>query len=729
MQRLNAAEERQDVVFAASEVTFDEVEAADGSKTPSANIIAYTGGRLSLGNFPHPVVINLEGVQAMSRDQLPFLRDHDQAKAVGHGTPKIEASQLRHEGSLSVPGTERDAIVAASKNDFSWQASVGGRIPNRRKNVQTIASGDRVRVNGRSFDGPLSVVNAFLWKETSFVAVGADEGRASASVAAASPIGVTPMNDFDKWLEAAGVDSAALTAEQLNTLKAAFTAQATVEASDESSEPIAASVETPVDIAGIVKAATAAAVEATKEQSQRERRVDRLFASHSDVDSTDIRAQLDSGEISEDKAHLELVLASRGRGGTSNVHRGQSSMGDNYPMMLEAGVARTAGFAEEDIHEVLVEAGASKDQAEEAVTRSNRQHKGMKSIILAICRQEGHHADEVDDDAIRCAMNASKRDSDIQAASGFSTVVLPGILSRLANKAMLSAYAEADNGGVATRISSTTSTRDFKKFSRYRMTESGVMEQVSAAGQIPQGTVTEESYENQVQTYGKIISLTRQMMRNDDMDAFLQIPRMIGRMGRHALEQAVITTLVDAPVAAGAGTTEFFHGAARGNQEPNYLVGATTNLSLTALDAPYELFLNQVDADGKPIMIDPAILLCTNGDAVQAAKLYNDTEYRFTTATTAETINNQWQGMFTPLKSSYLHRLGTTPSSTAWYLLANPSLDVSAIQTAFLDGVQTPTISSAETTFDTLGMQMRGVFDFGTALQDPRAIVKVKGAA
>jgi hypothetical protein len=256
------------------------------------------------------------------------------------------------------------------------------------------------------------------------------------------------------------------------------------------------------------------------------------------------------------------------------------------------------------------------------------------------------------------------------------------------------------------------------------------MDVVPAGGEIKHGNLTEEEYENQVQTYGKILSLTRQMQRNDDLDAFLQIPRMIGRMGRHALERVTLTTLVDAPTAAGAGTTEFFHGALRGNQEPNYLEGAATNLSFDALGPAYELFLNQVDADGKPIMIDPSLLLCTNADIIQARKLYTDTQYRFTdSGNKTETINNQWEGMFTPVKSAYLHRLGAAPSSVAWYLLSSPTTDVSAIQIAFLDGQQTPTINSSETVFNTLGMQMRGFFDFGVALQDPRAIVKVKGEA
>ena len=687
-------------------------------------ITAYTGGTLSLPNFAHPAVINLAGVKAMHGEQLPFLRDHKQDKAVGHGKPTIGKKHLQHSGKLSIAGDERDKIVAANREGFSWQASVGGRIPEVRKHVQTIAAGERVRVNGRTFDGPISVINAFIWKETSFVAVGADEGRASASIAAAQSSRVNPMNEFDKWLEASGVNSDELSDAQVANLQAAYDAM----------QAPKAKVTTPadIDVERIVASATTAAVQAAQQQSQRDRRIDRLFASYSDTtlekDAVDqLRASVESGEITEEKAHLDLLLAHRGKGNTRNANIGGSSVGDNYALELEAAVGRTAGLADEQIHASLVQAGAPDDLVERSVERSRSKPKGLKSIILAICRQEGHHADEVDDDAIRCAMRASERDLNIKAASGgWSTVALPGILSRIANKAMLAAYAEADGGGVATQIASTTSTRDFKKFNRYRMTEVGVMEVLPASGEIKHGTLTEEGFENQVQTYGKMLSLTRQMMRNDDLDAFMQIPRMIGRMGRHALEQAAIETLVNASVGTNSG---FFHSSAVGNQTPNYIVGASTALAFDTLEPAYTAFLNQVDADGKPIGIDPALLLVGNSDIIQARKLYTDTQYRFTAASTTETINNQWEGMFRPIKSAYLHILGTTPLTTAWYLLANPSTDISAVQIAFLDGVQTPTINQSETAFNTLGMQMRGYFDFGCALQDGRAAVKVKGAA
>ena len=54
---------------------------------------------------------------------------------------------------------------------------------------------------------------------------------------------------------------------------------------------------------------------------------------------------------------------------------------------------------------------------------------------------------------------------------------------------------------------------------------------------------------------------------------------------------------------------------------------------------------------------------------------------------------------------------------------------MAAMEVAFLNGQENPTVEQAEADFNTLGIQFRGYIDFGAAMQDPRAVVKMKGEA
>jgi len=116
--------------------------------------------------------------------------------------------------------------------------------------------------------------------------------------------------------------------------------------------------------------------------------------------------------------------------------------------------------------------------------------------------------------------------------AAFSTVSLPGILNNVANKKLLRSF-EAQPI-IATRICSQGELNDFKESERYRMTDVGDIEQVAPDGELKHGGLAEEKATNQLGTFGKIFTLTRQMIYNDDLGAFLKVPRAWarGRPGR-----------------------------------------------------------------------------------------------------------------------------------------------------------------------------------------------------
>jgi len=71
------------------------------------------------------------------------------------------------------------------------------------------------------------------------------------------------------------------------------------------------------------------------------------------------------------------------------------------------------------------------------------------------------------------------------------------------------------------------------------------------------------------------------------------------------------------------------------------------------------------------------------------------------------------------VSSVYLSNASFTgASSKAWYLLADPNR-LPAIEVAFLNGVDRPTVEKTDADFNTLGIQFRGYIDFGVREQDP----------
>ena len=148
--------------------------------------------------------------------------------------------------------------------------------------------------------------------------------------------------------------------------------------------------------------------------------------------------------------------------------------------------------------------------------------------------------------------------------------------------------------------------------------------------------------------------------------------------------------------------------------------------SLTAAEL---LFLSQTKPNGRPLGIPAKLLLVPPTLSVMATLLAKSLELRDTTASTKYPTANPHAGKYEPVTSAYLSNATLTGySAKAWYLFADPNV-LAAMEVAFLNGVDRPTVQSTDEDFNILGVRFRGFIDFGVAMQDHRAAVKVKGEA
>jgi phage major head subunit gpT-like protein len=237
------------------------------------------------------------------------------------------------------------------------------------------------------------------------------------------------------------------------------------------------------------------------------------------------------------------------------------------------------------------------------------------------------------------------------------------------------------------------------------------MKKVDNGGEITHGTLGDDTYSYSVDTYGRMIGLTRQDMINDDLGAFMQLPQMFGRGAALAVEQAFWTLVI-------ANTGSFF---AAGNG--NYIDGATTNLSITGLTLGEQKLEEQTDSDGNPVLVRGRYLVIPPALTGIAQQLFTSTAIIAGTATAAQGNANIHAGKYEPLSTPYLKA-----AAKAWYLFGDP-MDVAAFGIAWLNGVETPTVEEVAVSGEYLGRAWRGYIDFGVCQLDKRGAVKSKGEA
>jgi len=157
-----------------------EIQAeASQAGLPRFSMVAYTGGKMRLGGWKHPVIVDLAGMQIPSQ-RVPIQYGHDMSAGVGHTeSVTLEGGQLLAAGIISRKTAYAEEIVASSRNGFPWQASIGASADQ----VEFVKQGEQAAVNGQTVDGPVNIVRASTLGEISFVPLGADN-QTTASVAA-----------------------------------------------------------------------------------------------------------------------------------------------------------------------------------------------------------------------------------------------------------------------------------------------------------------------------------------------------------------------------------------------------------------------------------------------------------------------------------------------------------------------------------------------------------------
>lgn len=290
----------------------------------------------------------------------------------------------------------------------------------------------------------------------------------------------------------------------------------------------------------------------------------------------------------------------------------------------------------------------------------------------------------------------------------------PLLVANTANKALRAAYDMAPQTWRSWCAVGEVS--DFKANSRIQLGTFNSLAEIKPGGEYTYGSISEEAETITAITKGKGLALTRQLVINDDLGAFVGAARALGFAAQRTVNEDAYARLYAATVMSDGGalfnTTAVTSAGGHAN-----LAGAGGAISATTLGAGRAAMALQKDKNLRtPLNLRPRWLLVPES-RLQVAY---DVLKPFVAATGG---------------SNFVVDLGLTivsdanmdaNSTTAWHLVADQNI-APLIEVDFLDGNEVPYVAE-QVDWETDAMKFKVRLDYGVQAIDWRAGYKNPGA-
>jgi len=708
------------------EIAAVQKDAEGKEKLPLIHLSANSGEPMNLTGFPFPVVIDFVGA-SFDKPKTPIIMDHDTSLRLGYTTKQEIGEKITADGLVSSTSEVAKSFISDARGGFPFQVSVGASI----QDGYIVEEGDTDTVNGRTVSGPVIVASKSKIRELSVLVLGADS-KTSAIVAKVknnpSSTGVHEMK-FAEWLKAycksLGLDVNKLTDDQKTRLKATYDAEIKAGSIDPPKKP-----EDPPTAPGLDLKKIAA-------QHEKIERVSEIFAKYEDVKGpfeidgqtfktrSALKAHAIEKEWSEDKVELNLIHASRpDPEGFRGIHMKGTPENELLAQSIRVSMLRKMNVpalakSKKDGREFGVEKWYSEKELEAADHVSVRNISLTRIFDLQI--QAAGMAPFIGDKTSKEYFQTVKEANRLirAAGQGFTTLGVANIFDDVMHKATIASYQMYNT--VWDQIAQVKSLNDFRAHNFYRLDVHGGYSKVNSDGKLAQGTMTDAKYSLQADTYGMLMVLGRQQMINDDLGVLENGARSIARLAALVPEELVWDLL---------GT----------NKASFPTVATNKDLSIDGITEAEQIYADQVDSGGKPILVSPDRLIVGTQDSVLAKDLFGTRNLLADgvgNAASRDFAENPHVGKYRPLSSPYMNNTSikkvtdgtaiTGQTSNHWFLSGDPGT-LAAILIGFLNGNQVPTTETDDTAFDTLGIQVRSYHDVGVGMGDLKAMVYSAGA-
>lgn len=287
------------------------------------------------------------------------------------------------------------------------------------------------------------------------------------------------------------------------------------------------------------------------------------------------------------------------------------------------------------------------------------------------------------------------------------TTDFPYILANVANKTLRDAYEAAPQ--TFKPFSRQTLAPDFKIMARVQLGDAPTLDKVNESGEFKRGSVSDAREQYALATYGKVVAINRQVIINDDLDAFTRLPAMFGRAAAD-LESDTVWGIITANAAMGDGTA-LFH-ATHGN-----LAGSGGAIAVATLGAGRQAMRQQKGLNGRFINVMAKYLIVPSAVETVAEQYVTQTNIIYTKSSDFNPFANKLQVIAEP-------RLDAA-SAISWYLAADPA-QIDTIEYAYLEGNEGVYLES-RVGFDVDGIELKARLDFAAKAIDWRGFYKNPG--
>ncbi len=287
-----------------------------------------------------------------------------------------------------------------------------------------------------------------------------------------------------------------------------------------------------------------------------------------------------------------------------------------------------------------------------------------------------------------------------------TTSDFPAILGNALNRNLRRLYEAAPPALKA--VARETGARDFRQKQVIAAGEGPRLERLETeTSEFEYGSISEAAESYALDTYGKIVALSRQAIVNDDLGAFDRLPRMFANAAVDR-EASVLASLVESNPQMSDGNAVF--SSAHGN-----LVAAGTLITVSDVGAARAMMRAQTGPQGTTIGAAPAFLVVGPERETMAEQLVAE----ITAA--APDATNPFAGRLRVVCEPRL----TDPD--AWYLVADPAMH-DGLEFAYLEGSEGLNIET-RLGFNVDGVEVRARMDYGAGWVDWRSWVKNPGSS